>query len=1162
MLCIHLPLNKEGNFQNQGLADVTVINNGATYDVNGKIGGCYKFTPGSNNSSQCMYLNKTSADIIEQSGSFSLACWFIRTGNLYSNGCGLITCNQYKNFGFGLYLRSNGGFNFMMCDETSETEWQPAFYSEINKWTHVCVTYDKITHQQSLYINGEYKASNIMSFDWKHHLNQKIYIGQGLQGGWRYTLNGSMNDVRIYDHCLSPKEVHEIAKGLVLHYQLNDPNWEGYTITKLNGKTLVWNQMFEDSYNVPFECDSGYHFLANGRIKLHANFKTGDKLFQYCKVNWDSTSDILSPTYNQFYCSTVQTTGGYFLETTGRIVTATANINSTECLRIISPSSQGYHIKGTITVLQVNLTQMFGAGNEPTVNQFKQMFPKEYYPYDPGSFLNYGGRQYEWNQMVKIQSGTNTVSGITFNRFADGTFSVTGTCNQYQAFGGFSTNQIKGHKYILMDLLGNNFPFTEFNVTLTTPAIFTSKQTINGYPTFKASQNTTFTGVLYKPIQIDLTQLFGEGNEPSTVEEFEEWITLNNITDFSYNPGEKRYYNFDTKWKSVGQNLFNINRSVIIKQSSTPSSEKTLSEDQLWNAFAYNGYSKNQSTNYTIIENSVSIISDTTYGIGFPIKLKPNTQYYLSAILDGASIVLGAFNKNGINITQHSLGKFTTGAQTEWGILRIASSIQNTKGTVSDIQLVYGDQKTKYTLYQSKQISWNEFYKYFPEGLRSANKVKDSIEFTDTQIIITKRIGKYILTGSESNYNIYSNNYIKTDCSNIAYNGLVFPNGSMAVECNKLERKENKSIWSTQGYPNCITLNSNNQTHINIPNSVTGIVYGTDTVETAKTKLKAYFKQLYDAGDPIIIYWELATPEVYILNYSYDTCCSQGILENSYSEAKDLCAPIDIETVSGVKNVTIYDVSGFKNNGKSVGFLQVTDDSPRYKNSIKNTSTVDDIIKAEVNMPSMDQLTLNWWGKYNDGFRNGVSVGSTDLGGYINSSNDPNHAIDYDTTAFNYRDGGWDMYNGSSHYRLQDSLSGITDNTWRMYTLVWNGSKAIQYVNGDPTNSITVSGALVPWKYLYIDRSMAGGVNRVTAGCWSDIRLYSTALSEDDIKELYNTSAIINNNNTLEAYEFSEDDTYSINKSGVLEGAEFIEQDGEVQINNIEQVFATEFTEI
>ena len=219
---------------------------------------------------------------------------------------------------------------------------------------------------------------------------------------------------------------------------------------------------------------------------------------------------------------------------------------------------------------------------------------------------------------------------------------------------------------------------------------------------------------------------------------------------------------------------------------------------------------------------------------------------------------------------------------------------------------------------------------------------------------------------------------------------------------------------------------------------------------------------------------------------------------------------------------TVYDCSGYCNNGTITGSLQVVDDSPRYKKSIKNTSTVDNIIKAELNMPSMNQLTLNWWGKYNNGFADGASVGNSSAGGYINSSNNPNHAYDYDTTAFNYRDGIWDMYNGSSHYILQDSLRGTTDNTWRMYTLVWNGSKAIQYVNGDPTNSIIISGALVPFKYLYIGQSYAGSLNRVTTGCWSDIRLYSTALSDDDIKELYNTSAIINNNNTLQAYEFVE----------------------------------------
>lgn len=62
------------------------------------------------------------------------------------------------------------------------------------------------------------------------------YTGTNLTIGARCTgTNGSsfgnyfqgyLNDVRIYNHCLSDKEVEEIAKGLVLHYKL-DNNGEG-----------------------------------------------------------------------------------------------------------------------------------------------------------------------------------------------------------------------------------------------------------------------------------------------------------------------------------------------------------------------------------------------------------------------------------------------------------------------------------------------------------------------------------------------------------------------------------------------------------------------------------------------------------------------------------------------------------------------------------------------------------------------------------------------------------------------------------------------------------------------------------------------------------------------------------------------------------------------
>lgn len=45
-----------------------------------------------------------------------------------------------------------------------------------------------------------------------------------------------------------------------------------------------------------------------------------------------------------------------------------------------------YYTKGDN--VKINLTKMFGEGNEPTPEQFESMFPKVYYPYVEGTRVN------------------------------------------------------------------------------------------------------------------------------------------------------------------------------------------------------------------------------------------------------------------------------------------------------------------------------------------------------------------------------------------------------------------------------------------------------------------------------------------------------------------------------------------------------------------------------------------------------------------------------------------------------------------------------------------------------------------------------------------------------------------------------------------------------
>jgi hypothetical protein len=97
-------------------------------------------------------------------------------------------------------------------------------------WYHGGYTYDGTTIR--LYVNGsldgEFERSdmkivpdNIQIFRWSLPTSS-------------FTFDGCLNDVRIYDNVLSPREIKEIAKGLVLHYTLSSGGGENLCVNSNN----------------------------------------------------------------------------------------------------------------------------------------------------------------------------------------------------------------------------------------------------------------------------------------------------------------------------------------------------------------------------------------------------------------------------------------------------------------------------------------------------------------------------------------------------------------------------------------------------------------------------------------------------------------------------------------------------------------------------------------------------------------------------------------------------------------------------------------------------------------------------------------------------------------------------------------------------------------
>ena len=165
-----------------------------------------------------------SANILNNE-EFSYACWFYvdaasgTTASDYKKIFGAdggtnssnrkFTCGQYPTVN-GFHVSSWNGSSLVSCCRIDDA--LPSY-----TWTHICYSYKKGAIR--IYINGELKKTTDLT------MNNSSYSAE-TPVMWNYS-GRRIQDVRIYDHALSQKEVVELSKGMLIHYTLDNPYTTG-----------------------------------------------------------------------------------------------------------------------------------------------------------------------------------------------------------------------------------------------------------------------------------------------------------------------------------------------------------------------------------------------------------------------------------------------------------------------------------------------------------------------------------------------------------------------------------------------------------------------------------------------------------------------------------------------------------------------------------------------------------------------------------------------------------------------------------------------------------------------------------------------------------------------------------------------------------------------
>lgn len=375
------------------------------------------------------------------------------------------------------------------------------------------------------------------------------------------------------------------------------------------------------------------------------------------------------------------------------------------------------------------------------------------------SVKSIGGRTIVWNQLLTNISFNNVIwNSLTINGNSKDGITITGTAstNSNKSIG--SVNIIKNHKYLVYGA-DKSIVITDDDTYSTQEGnrIFTATNSKQSNISFYVKESSEYNAKNY-PMLFDLTQMFGSGNEPSTVEEFEAMFPADY---YPYNAGELMSAPVNEVVEQ-GRNLFNC------YGFSCTSIPNIAAKRDIANGYGTTISTIDPTNRLIVTQNKADGSSKYDYRNGYfsiGIRgLKYNTNYILAFDFTPTKILIvdpimkllangkpdfgGSVSDFTLNVKKHVTIKFVYNANNDAQFLEFRNS--GMSGIIENFQIEEGTTVATYSPYHKTSYPIPQAILNLPGYGWSAGNVRNEVNWENKKY--HKRVGKVDLGTLEYRY--------------------------------------------------------------------------------------------------------------------------------------------------------------------------------------------------------------------------------------------------------------------------------------------------------------------------------------------------------------------------------------------------------------------------